>query len=366
MIRGTAGERLLVLLPVEPVGADAVAHWWRVAGGTVVASGCDATWPEGAGQIVGLAPTARLRLDFPSPDGLPEGRQRLTVARIAALDDALAENGTAHAVTAVSDLQDGQLVVAVVANDVMVGWTDWAERLGVDLGPVVPAAMALPLDPHWTRVVIGSDRIVGRAGTVLPDEPGLTDALVDGEITLLDDEALAARMAALAADPVPNLRSGPFARRRVIIDRSRWKLIASLVASMILVTALTAVVQIVKMNRATATLDSETLAIAQKIGGANVTLDTAEGIVAARAGGAGGLSGPVANLLARLQQEQNVTVSTLGYAPGQVTTVLAAPSATDANRLLAALQRDGYRISAVPRPSTDGRTMLDVTIRDGM
>lgn len=366
VIRKTTGDALLVLLPVEPVGADSTAHWWRLADGALVESGNDASWIEGSGSVIGLAPTSRLRLEFPESDETGDQRQRMTVARLAALEEGLSEGGTAHAVAAMAPSQDDRLVVAVAANDVMIGWIDWAERHGIDLGPIVPAAMAVPLTGRWTRAVIGNDRIVAGHGTVLPDEPGLTDALVDGEVALVDDDALGAGLAAIAADPVPNLRIGPFARRRVIIDRARWGLIAALVAAIILVTTLTAIVQIVKMNRATAALDAETLAIAQKIGGANVTIDTAEGIVAARAGGSGGLSGPVANLLARLQQEQNVTVTTLGYAPGQVTTTLAAPGAVDANRLIAALQRDGYRVTAVPRQSSDGRTMFDVTIRDAM
>lgn len=365
MIRETAAERLLVLLPRKPVGADAVAHWWRLSSGEIVDSGSDARWLEAGLPIVGLAPTDRVRLDFPVVDGLAPTRQQLTVARLAAIENSLAEAGTVHAVAAALP-RSKVAVVAHAANDAMMGWIDWAERHGGDLEAVVPAAMAIPLGDQWQRAVIGSDRVVARAGMILPDEPGLTDALVEGEVGVLDDVEVAAGLAAIAADPVPNLRTGPFARRRVIIDRSRWRLIAALVAAIVLVTTLTTLVQIAKMERATAQLDAETLAIAQKIGGAGVTIDTAEAAVAARAGGAGGLSGPLASLLARLQRENAVTVNTLGYAPGQVTTTLIAPGVADANRVLAALQRDGYRVSAVPRASDGGRTTLDVTIRDGM
>ena len=75
------------------------------------------------------------------------------------------------------------------------------------------------------------------------------------------------------------------------------------------------------------------------------------------------MAAAVSGLLARLQSERDVSLTALGFSRGTLSATLAAASVDSINRILLALQRDGYRITAVPRQGGDGRSMADVTIR---
>ena len=69
--------------------------------------------------------------------------------------------------------------------------------------------------------------------------------------------------------------------------------------------------------------------------------------------------------MARLQPEPNVSLATLGYSGGTLSFTLSGQGPDAINRVLLALQRDGYRVTAVPRTESDGRTFADVTLREG-
>lgn len=73
---------------------------------------------------------------------------------------------------------------------------------------------------------------------------------------------------------------------------------------------------------------------------------------------------PLGGLYSALQGEQSVSSTSLSYgADGTLSTTLAAPTVDAVNRVLVAVQRNGYRITAVPRQAPDGRSMVDVTVR---
>src|SRR4029453_19330498 len=106
-------------------------------------------------------------------------------------------------------------------------------------------------------------------------------------------------------------------------------------------------------------LDDETVAVATAALGKPVTIDTAESELAQRAGGnaLGGLLPPLTAAYQALQPEQSVSLTTLSYAPdGTLSVTFAAPSPNEVNRVLLTLQRNGYRVTAVPRQSPDGRS----------
>ena len=368
---------LLVALPDHPAGGDGTAHWWRVIGDRVEA-GAGSEWlalaadVEARPRVIGLAPAALVRLDFSTrPEGAASPRQAATIARMGALEQSLGEPETLHSATALLEGDPPNLVTAVAANSKIQEWLDWAEGLAVRIDHIVPVAMVLPLGDRWTAATIGSERIVGRRGMVLPDEPGLTDSLLGDSAEQpdeLDPDALELALARIAAAPEPDLRSGRFARRRrLVIDRMKVRELALLALAIILLSALIAVVEIVKLDRSRSALDSETLAIARKAVGPAVTLDNAEAALAARAGPAGGgsLSSGVAAVLARLQGEPTVSLSTIGYSGGTLSFTVSGQDPNAINRVLLALRRDGYRVSAVPRSQGDGRTLAEVTLREG-
>lgn len=369
--RRAPATALFLALPQDPSTADAAAHWWLLTADGID-NGTSGEWlaavPEA--RVIALAPAALARLAFSVPAEGTSPQQAATVARMSALESSLGEPETLHSASAVLDGEPPALVTAVVANSAMQEWLDWAERLGARIDHVVPAAMALPLGEEWVAAQVGSERILGRRGTVLPDEPALKDALLGADEVPLefDPESFGQALRRLAAAPAPDLRTGRFARRRrIVIDRRTVRELAVLTLAIIAVTTLVALVEILRLDRSRARLDRETLEIARAAAGPGVTLETAESAVAARAGPAAGgsMSAPVATLLARLQPEQDLSVSTLGYSGGSLSFSLAGPGPDAINRVLLALQRDGYRVTAVPRTEANGQTMADVTLREG-
>ncbi len=363
VIRESAVGTIVVLLPDAPVAGDATAHWWRIEGGVIVARGVGSEWLEPAARRIGLAPATRVRTVAAMPsERAANPRQAIGIERNSLLEANLGEAETLHAVTVARG--DGRLVTTIAANATMLEWLDWAEARGTQLDHIVPTAMVLPLGEEWVRTTVGSDNILGRGDMVIPDEPALTDALVDPELgaATLDPDAVDAALLRIAAAPAPDLRSGRFAARRVIVDRSTLRQLALLAVLIGLVTLIAALIQIGKLERSRATLDAQSLALAQGVLGPSATLETAEAELAERAGG-GGMSPLVAALLQRLQAESDVAMTTLGYAQETLSVTLDAASLDAINRTLAALQRDGYRVSAVPRQGSNGRSLADITVR---
>lgn len=368
-----ASATLFVALPHDAVGGDGTAHWWRVIGDSVEA-GVGDEWLAFAADavtrpsVIGLAPAALVRLAFAmSPESATSPRQAATIARVGALDQSLGNPQTLHTVTVPLAGDPATMVTAVAANSKMQEWLDWVEGLVVRIDHIVPVAMLLPLGDQWTAATIGSERLIGRSGMVLPEEAALKDALLgEGEQPIeLDPQALELALVRLAAAPEPDLRSGRFARRRrIVIDRLRVRELALLTVAVILVSTLIAGVAVIKLETSRSALDAETLEIARSAAGPAVTLETAEAALIARAGG-GSLSSGIAAVLARLQPEQNVSLSMLGYDGGMLSFTVSGQGPDGINRVLLALQRDGYRVTAVPRIQSDGRTLAEVTLMEG-
>jgi general secretion pathway protein L len=363
---------IIVALPEAAAGASADAHWWRVVDGRVDTDRLDASWTalsaEGTCRLVGLAPAAAVHLLFDDTDRTGSTpSQAVAVARFEALESSLGDAETLHAVSAQVP-PGGQIVTAVVANSMMLEWVDWARAAGAELDQIVAFAIHLPLDERWSSIAIGNDHIMARRGLVIPNDPALAEVLVGSEqVELVDAEVVRSALLAIAERPLLDLRTGRFARkRRLAIDRDRIRELVLLACVVPLVTLLWAVVSIVKLNSATDELNALTVELASAALGRPVTLENAEAELAQRGGGGPGLSAPLAALYQALQSEAAVTSTQIGYGSGGTfSATLAAPSHNDINRLLLTLQRNGYRVTAVPRQSPDGRTMVDLTMRVG-
>lgn len=367
-------DALVFSLPALPDAAQAEAHWWRVANGAIVERGVGSEWVAASadsGKLIGLAPAAAVRLTLAqaSPNASTV-RQAAAVARVAAVEQSLGDPDTLHAVTVPVPGEERALVTAIVANSTMLEWIDWARSLGVDPDHIVPVASLLPVGDGWGAATIGGEHLVGRRSLVIPNEPTLAEAIVGGaEVETLPSETIDTEIAAMAAAPILDLRTGRFARRRrLVIDRDRIRELALIAAMIPLITLIWAIIALVRLDSSSDRLDAETLRIAEATVGRPVTLENAEAEMLQRLGSAAspGLSAPLAALYTGLQSEAGVSTTLLGYrSDGTLSATLAAPAVTDINRLLVALQRDGYRITAVPRQAPDGRAMVDVTVRSG-
>ncbi len=368
-------ETLILALPEVADPAFREAHWWLVADGAIVESGVGADWPslvdDAAGQrrrLVALAPIAAVRLVFaPANSSAASPRQAAAIARVAAVEQSLGDPATLHSASAA--LPDGRLITALVANGTMLEWIDWATALGADPDHIVPVATLLPLGEAWVSATIGAETLIGRGETVMPFEPALTEAIVgDEEITDLSAEEVAAALIIAAETPLIDLRSGRFARRRrIVIERGRIRELVALACLIPLLTLLWAIVSIVKLNSSSDRLNAETLRLAEATIGRTPALETAAADMAqVKGAGSGGLSIALTALFQKLQAEPGISTTQLGYSGnGTLQTTLAAPTVDEINRLLLALQRDGYQVTAVPRQAPDGRSMVDITVRSG-
>jgi general secretion pathway protein L len=365
-------DTLLFALPEAPDTERRGTHWWHVVDGELVSAGTGDEWLTFADRrrnLVGIAPAAQVRLTFTDkPSSAQTRRQGETVARVVAVNSSLGDDDKLHSASAAAE--DGSIVTAVTDKDTMAAWLDWARQLGADPNHVVPAGALLPLSDGWSAAAFGDEHVIGRRGTVLPDERDLAAAIVgDSRIEALNEEQVRSALAQAAEAPPIDLRTGRFARRRrVAMDGKRIRQLAVLTALIPLVLLAWALVVIFKLERSTERLDAETVAVATAALGKPVTAESAEAELAQRVGSSafGGLIGPLTAVYQALQAEQSVSATSIAYTPdGTLSVTFAAPDADPVNRVLVALQRGGYRVTAVPRQSPDGRSLVETTVRTG-
>lgn len=369
-------DALIYALPEAPLAQQQPIHWWRIAGGAMVASGGEPDWPaqaalaDGGHRIIALAPVAAVRLDFSEARTTAASpRQAAAIARVAAVEQSIGDPATLHIVSALPD-QDRIVVTATVANGTMLDWLDWSKSLGVDPDHIMPIATLLPVGEDWVKAQIGSATLVGRRHLIVPDEPDLVEALIGGlPVETLPPESIEAALVRAAEAPRIDLRIGRFAkRRRLVLDRDRVRELALLAAIIPLLTLLWALISIARLNQSSDRLDAETQRIAATTIGRPSTIEAVATDMAQSLGSAasGGMTPVLTALLNGLQAERGISSTQLAYrGDGTLAGTLAAPTLPEINRLLLALQRDGYRVTAVPRQAADGRSMVEVTIRSG-
>lgn len=365
-------EVLIVALPGASDTGRAEAHWWLARDGVLPERGTGADWPaqarDGDGlrrRVVGLAPAADVRVIVDDVETAATPRQRAALARLEALEHSLGDPETLHAVCNLPS-NGAPLLTAVTANSAMLGWIDWAAAAGVELDRIVPLSALLPRHEQWVSATVGSEHVAVSRAAIIPNEPALAEVLVrDGEVRALGPEEIDSVIAAAADSPL-DLRVGRFARRRrLVIDRGRIRELAILAALIPLITLLWVIASIARLDSASDRLDSETLRIAGAALGRPVTIETAEAELRQRgSASAPSFSAALAALYQQLQREAAVSSTEIGYrGDGTLSATLAAPAVDPINRMLVQLQRDGYRISAVPRQGTDGRSIVDATVR---
>lgn len=368
-------DAIVFTLPESPDREQLEAHWWLVGDGRILDSGIGTQWVELAAagaaddrKRIALAPAGAVRIEVADRAPGLSDRQASSGARAEAVEASLGDSDALHSASA---LHGDKVMTAVVDNGVMLAWLDWAREVNADPHHVVPAGALLPLEEEWTAATFGSERVIGRAGTVMPFEPELASRIVgDSEPRELGRDEVEAAIAGAAGQPPLDLRTGKMARRRrIVIDRQRIRQLAILAAIIPLISVLVVLVSIAKINSATDRLNERTLAIAERALGRPVTLESAESELSQRVGGVGhgGVMAPLSGLYSALQAEQGVSTTELAYrSDGTLSATLAAPNVDPVNRVLVALQRNGYRITAVPRQAPDGRSMVDVTVRSGL
>jgi general secretion pathway protein L len=303
---------------------------------------------------------------------LPRGAMPLAQALAAArLNVAEAAGEGAHvAVSAVPD--ETTIVVATAAKAAMDVWLAELDTAGLVPDALVPAALVLPEPGNGAVTAELDGRPLARTrDAAFAGEPELLEALAGGEATRLDSSALDQALLAAWREPPLDLRQGSYAPRRVSIFRlPDWLQLARMAALALLLGFLVLVVETVKLNADARAREGAALAAAQKRFPAAVDLASAQALAAAelarRGEGGGSFAAPAAAVLAAMKPIPSLRLRDLGYAPdGTLRFQAAAPTADDINRLLLALQEEGWQVTVPPQlaPDASGATVAAITVR---
>ncbi len=339
--------------------------WWCIEDGTLGQSGKGDDWRAALiddPQVIGILPAGAARVEI-LPAGEVDTPQKQTAARLAVTSRSI--GGVERLHSAIGLLPDGRGAVALADKDRMEDWLGWARRQDLDLRHIIPAALLLPVDGEWHRGGLGGEEVFGRDGLAFAADPAMQAALVgDQPVSPMDEAAIEHALLREAGAPTVDLRSGPYAYRRPWrLDPSRLREFAVLAALIALLALLIPLVHALRWEAAADRMDARTEQLASDALGRPVTADEAEHALAAGGGSAIRESDMLAALLGALENEGLVRASAIGWqGDGQLTATLVGPDAPAINRLLAALQRDGWAVTADGQPSNDGRARVVVTM----
>ena len=296
-----------------------------------------------------------------------EPRQAEGVAKVRAFEQSL---GAVHAVARYLDA--GDVVTATIDTGVLETGLAMLQARGLNPDVVIPFGLLVPSDPQQVvRAELGNSTVLRGDRFAVPDEQVFRTMLVgDAAVEDMDQTALIQALLNASVQPALNLREGPFAKRepRMLATPEQRTWILRLFGFCILATLLLGVAAFTKYSLATSAENDRALAAARKINPAIADIAQAEAQLASalqQKGLAVGRFTPLsAGLWRAVQASPNVSVRELRFGrDGILTTVLSAPDAGSINKVLIAVQRDGFRVTATSRQDTTGATLVDLTMR---
>ena len=363
---GTSGGGLLIVLPAAAGGEwqwrrvrdDALGSWHSYTPGD------DAPWGEPGEdhRVVALVPSDQAPVRV---------RPRGTMPLVQALAAARLESGGEGLHVAVGE-GERSILVATAAQSAMDLWLAELATAGLTPDALVPAALILPAPATGAvSAELAGQPLARTADAAFAGEPELVAALAGSEPETLSDDALEAALLATWRNPPLNLCQGIYAPRRVSFFRlPDWGQLARMAAVAALLGFLILAVETVKLNRDASAREDAALTAAQKRFPAAVDLASAQtlaaGELARRGEGGASFTVPTAALLAAMRPIPSVALRDLGYAAdGTLRFQAAAPTADDINRLLVALQADGWQVTVPPSlaPDATGATVAAITVR---
>jgi general secretion pathway protein L len=249
---------------------------------------------------------------------------------------------------------------------------DVLAAIGVDPDVILPAGLIIsPPETGFVRANFAAEAVLRSARSIVPDEAVLRQLIVaDAPIVTLDTGQVDAALVAALRDPPINMRSGRFAKRspRGKMTARQWKILAGLAAAGIMFSLLLAAATWVKYDRAIARENAIALQAVKKIAPQAANIEEAQAVLnsALMQRGAGGfqVTGLAASTFAILQQVEGVTLRDVrSNGDGIFAFTLAAPNADGINQVLTIMQKQGYRVTAVPRQDASGMTLADISVR---
>ena len=342
-------------------------RWWRMDGARVTAEG-EGLPPPDDDRLVAVPPAEAVTLHWAAlPARTPA--QATAAARIMAGEASAVPASELH--VAVGEEGQEERPIAVVGADAMRGWLAELAAAGLDPQAMVPAPLLLPRpDEGFARGELAGSGVVRGRTSGFADEARLTELVTGGDAPrVLGRDELAQAVAAAVAQPVLDLRQGPFARRRRIgIDWALVRRFAVIGATILLVTLAIALVRLAKYNFAADALEARAAALAGTGLPRGETVTDADRQLAERLGavrGPGlGFTGMAAAVFAAVRATPGTEVTGLDFQPtGDLKITVAAARESLPTDLKRAIERAGFTVDASTFTSVNGRVTGELTVR---
>lgn len=371
----------IILWPLGDSASDGETPpfgWARVANGAIVQRGeGEATDWRGATHLVALpqddaamfiAPAGDVAMHWIACPGMTLV-QGAAAAPLMASEASIGPVDDLHAAVAPALDPGAAHLVAVASCAAMEQWLAWCAAAGVPDAAIVPApALVPPPDEGFAAARIGGDMVLRGTDSAFPADAALEPLIVgDAPVRHLSDAEVERALVAALAEPPLDLRQGSYARRAPrALDPAWLRRIAVLAGLIALVSLAIGLVTIIRLHGEAAALDAETVAMAQEaVPGVADAADAELRLSAliAQRGGAGGLGGAAAGLIAALQASPTVSLTSLTQsADGSLRAQLSGPGAEPVNAVLIALQNAGWRIAANGVRQNGAQTVADITV----
>lgn len=355
-----------------------VEGWLRLTDGAVAARGAGLEGlPELIDPATGLpravaavVPGEAVALHWLEvPTGLAPA-QAMAAARLVAGEVSLQPLADMHVAVGAEALEGALRPVALVPALAMAGWIGTLQAAGIDPDLIIPEPLLLaPPAEGFARYHRGGTPLYRGRADAFSVEPELAElVLADAPVEEVVDEAFEGGLAAAIADPVVNLRQGPFAKRR------RWKIewpllrrLAALATALLLVTLAIQIASIFRYTFEADRLEAERTRIATAalpgISAANAADRLGTRLAELRGGGAG-YSALASGLFAAVRAVPGASLTTMAFEPdGSLRATVQGESASAIPLVQQELEAAGLSALAGPQRDAGGRTAADITVR---
>ncbi len=368
---------LIVFLPTSS-RASVALPWWSVRDGAIAAHG----WLDGHKQdsalpmagpndrIMALISADRMLVRWADMGDLP-APQAEAAASLKIAGESLDKADGLHVVAAHNP--DGQVLVCSLSKADLQYGLDRLGEYGLDPDIILPAALAVtPAEAAVVRVDLGDGAPILRGEKLaVVDEPSLRAALAgQAEIAEIGDDAMKDQLRKAFANPPINLRRAAFSKRRSgrRISPQQWRILGMMLLGGLLLSLMLGLATYWQYHRAAAREDARMLAAVRKIAPQAASAEAAEAALNRALGQKGqavrSFTALASALFAELQNERETALRDMRYnRDGTLAINLAAPTADPINRVLLALQAQGYKVTATSRQDTSGLTIAEITMR---
>jgi general secretion pathway protein L len=360
----------ILLLFLAPAGAGA-GGWMLLRDGAVAERGAGLeALPAGVRTGVAVVPGEEVGLHWLDlPAGLAPA-QAQAAARLMAAEATAQPLGEMHVAVGREAAPGALRAVALAPVAAMERWLETARAAGVEPELVIPDTALLPVpELGFVRFERGGVSLWRGAEAAFALEPELAELVVgDAPVAELDVAAFEAGLAQAVAQPLVNLRQGPFARRREWrMQEGRARRLAMLAAALAIVTLALQIAQILIYTLAADRMEEETRRIAatalSRSPGSAGAGDLNRRLAELRGAGLG--FGPVAvTVFAAVKAVPNVELSSLTFgSDGTLRIAVRGDAPASLDGFAQRVEAGGFAVDRMPPRTADGRQIQDMVVR---